>query len=883
MDFKRNADSILSGLKSLEQTGGRLRVFFGMCPGVGKTYAMLRAASELKDSGVDVVVGLVETHGRSETEAMLQGLEILPRRLDDHRGTSLPEFDLDAALKRRPHTILIDELAHTNSPLSRHPKRYQDVEELLAAGIDVLTTINVQHVESRADLVEQMTGVSIRERVPDSILDRADPIELIDLSPERLLKRLAEGKVYQGDGAERARDGFFKEEHLTALREIALRFTADLVDDRLLKTMSARGIVGPWNAGEKLLVAVSHSPYSARLIRACRRTAATLGAPWLALHVQGAEALTDGDSKQLKKNLELARSLGAELHATVDGDVAGAIQRIAAEHNVTQIVIGRPDRRPVRDFFARGTLLHRLVSQTSNIDIHVIRQVRKPKLMGVIAWLERLIATRSLLGSGALAYWQTLWLLVGVGFFSYAIVDYIGYRAVGYFFLLAVLLVASLASLGPILFAASTSAFAWNFFFIPPKFTLRISSHEDFLLTVIYFVVAVVGGTLADRIRKQHFEIIGREARARALYEMSRQLTESRTEKKMAEEAVYLIESTFQTEAALLDPQMLKLAGLSSIVTEKTKALAEWVARNKKAAGEGTDTLSATGAFATPISGTRGIVAILLMRKKPNSLEAELLLQSLLQQLGLSIERLQLARQNEAMRFTEHSERLYQTVLNSVSHELKTPLTTLIGAAGAIVSTPMLTNQPQLQPLVDDMTDAALRMKRVVENLLDVSRLNQDGRANLDYHLVDFSDHVAQTLELFKRELRSHQIEIDLMKDDAVVSIDEKLMEHAISNLVTNALVYSPVGSKIQVETRKEADTILLIVRDQGTGISEQFSERIFEKFYRIPGSRAGGTGLGLSLVKQIVELHGGSVRLNPNTNIGAEFQLRLPLRTEPK
>lgn len=905
MDYKRDADAILNGLKSLETSGGRLRVFFGMCPGVGKTYSMLRAARELKAQGIDVLVGVVETHGRLETETMLEGLDVLPRRTLSHRETNLSEFDIDAALQRKPHTILIDELAHTNVPGSRHPKRFQDVEELLAAGINVMTTMNVQHLESRADLVEQMTGVHIRERVPDSFLDRADPIELIDLSPEQLLKRLEEGKVYRGDVATRARDAFFKEEHLTALREIALRFTADLVDDRLLKTMSARGVVGPWNAGEKLLVAVSHSPYSARLIRACRRTAATLGAPWIALHVQDREILTDEDTRQLRKNLELARELGAELFSTVDSDIAAAIQRIAAEQNVTQIVMGRPDRRPLRDLFTHGTLLQQLVSETSNIDIHVIRQIRKPKVTGLGSWISRRFAQGFAIGSGGIAYWQTLWLMIGVGVFSYGLTDLVGYRAVGYVFLLAVLLVASLASFGPIVFAAALGAFSWNFFFIPPTFTLRISNHEDWFLTVIYFVVAVVGGMLSHRIRTQRQDILNRERQTRALYDMTRALTVSTAsenpEKEMAESALEVIRQTFTLEGVLLlvpsDGRAFEaehiLAGKRSLLSPKTLALADWVAKNGKVAGDGTDTLSATGAFAGPIRGPDGILAILLLPAKPASLDHEVLLERLLEQLGLSLDRVHLARQNEHMRLAEQSERLYQTVLNSVSHELKTPLTTLVGAAGAIVSAPALKQalhqETDLRPLVEDISDAAERMKRVVENLLDISRLNHiEGSKPQDIlkrELVDWSDHVGQTVALLKRELRHHIVQLDLTPDDVIVSIDEKLMEHAIANLITNAAAYSPSGSTIAVRTSHEARGVehfaVLSVRDTGPGIAPEYRRRIFEKFFRIPGSKAGGTGLGLSLVQQIVSEHGGDIELNVGYTNGAEFIMRLPIRQE--
>ncbi|MBK7891823.1 MAG: sensor histidine kinase KdpD [Bdellovibrionales bacterium] len=896
MDHKRDADMILAGIKGLERTGGRLRVFIGMCPGVGKTFAMLSAAREIKARGVDVVIGIVETHGRLETEALLEGIEILPLKTIVYRDTELKEFDIDGAIKRKPAVILVDELAHTNVPGSRHPKRHQDVEELLSNGIDVLTTVNIQHIESRADLVEKVTGTVIRERVPDSVLDRADPIELIDLSPEQLLRRLDEGKVYQGERATRAANGFFKEEHLIALRELSLRFVADLVDDRLIRTMSSRGIPGPWNTGEKLLVAISHSPYSTRLIRACRRLAAALGAPWIALHVNTGETISAEDERQLRKNLALAHELGAELLSTTDFDIANGIQRVASNQNVTQIVMGRPDRRIFRDLLLRGTLLARLVNEKSDIDVHVIRQVRQPKIVGFGVWLGKIQEARRRFGSGPLAYWQTLWLMLGVGFLSFGATELIGYRAVGYIFLLAVLLVASVASLGPILFAAAVGALSWNFFFIPPRFTFQILSSEDWFLTLVFFVVAVVGGSLSNRIRRQREDILVRESRTAALYEMTKVLSTVHAESDMAAGALDVISRTFSLDGIIVGSEPNHgtkiLAGRHGLLTAKTKALADWVFANSKEAGSGTDTLSAAGAYAAPIVSSTGILAVLVVPSKPEGLEAEILLEGLLKQLALAMDRARLSDTGEKMRLMEASERLYQTVLNSVSHELKTPLTTLIGAAGVLVSNQTVDAKPELQSLVDDMNDAARRMKRVVENPLDVSRLShENGYAQIDRQLLDWNDHVTQSVALMKRDLRHHHLEIKLTEEPVLVRIDEKLMEHAISNLIANSINYAPRGTTVVIETgiEKSADQTstqnfaTLSISDQGPGITAEHRERIFEKFYRVPGSPPGGTGLGLALVRQILEEHGGTIDLDPDYSTGARFKIRIPINGAEK
>ncbi|RYZ73168.1 MAG: two-component sensor histidine kinase, partial [Proteobacteria bacterium] len=438
-DSRRSPDALLQEIYEADQKNkrGRLRVFFGMCPGVGKTYAMLKAAQQKRLVGHPVVVGIVETHGRQETEALLMGLEFTPRKkitINDH---DYSELDLESLLKSRPSLVLVDELAHSNAPGSRHPKRYQDVQELLDSGIDVYTTLNVQHVESRADLVYQISGVPVRETVPDLFLEQANPIDLIDLNPEELLIRLHEGKVYLGERVHRAAENFFKVEKLTALRELALRFTAELVDQSLLGQMQEKRISGPWNTSERLLVAVSHSPSSARLIRSTRRTAALLEAPWIALYVESGAKLETDDHEMLTKNINLARELGAEVITTRDQSVSQALRRIASDRNVTQIVMGRPDRRFLSDLFKGGTILDQLVLETSEIDIHIIRQKRKPVHRGFHFRLPEWI-------SPFRAYLKTFVYLSMASIISYGLQVYLGYRAAGFLLLLALLPVASL-------------------------------------------------------------------------------------------------------------------------------------------------------------------------------------------------------------------------------------------------------------------------------------------------------------------------------------------------------------------------------------------------------------------------------------------------------
>ncbi|MEK6556447.1 MAG: two-component sensor histidine kinase, partial [Bdellovibrionota bacterium] len=415
-DYRPDADQLLSAVQKMSsgESRGRLRVFLGMCPGVGKTYAMLKAAHEAQTRGTKVLVGVVETHGRKETEELIKSLSILPPIQIPYKGSILTEMNLDQIIREKPDLVLVDELAHTNAPGSRHIRRYQDVEELLNHGIDVFTTVNIQHIESRNDQVAQITGIKVRETVPDSFFENAGQIEVVDLSPEELLRRLKEGKVYLGERAEQAEQNFFKIEYLTALRELALRFTAERVDHNLKDQMVLKGIEGPWNTQERLLVAVSYSPYSARLIRATARKSYNLEASWVALYVDNGDNLTAEDKETLHKNLNLARELGGEVMAISDNDISRAIQKICREKNITQIIMGRPERRFFQDLFSRGTILDRFVRSTSNIDVHVIRAARKPRYRGFhLNWPE--------FSPGIWPYWNVLWFFAVISFGCYAV------------------------------------------------------------------------------------------------------------------------------------------------------------------------------------------------------------------------------------------------------------------------------------------------------------------------------------------------------------------------------------------------------------------------------------------------------------------------------
>ncbi|NBX76467.1 MAG: sensor histidine kinase KdpD [Proteobacteria bacterium] len=880
--IRPNPDDLLGGIKKLAEKSsrGHLRVFFGMCPGVGKTYSMLRAAKERLHEGEDIVVGIVETHGRSETAQMLEGFEQIPRKNIQYRDTKLQEMDIDAILERKPKLVLIDELAHSNAPGSRHNKRYQDVEEILANGIDVYTTLNVQHIESRSDLVYQITEVAVQEKVPDSMLELADQIELIDISPEVLLRRLREGKVYLGERAERAAENFFKIENIIALRELALRFTAEKVDEQLRSQMVMKQISNVWNTNERLLVAVSHSPYSARLIRAARRMAYNLEAPWIAIYVDTGEELNEEDQKRLRKNLNLAKDLGAEIVHTRERSVVDALKRVAHEKNVTQIVIGRPDKRFIRDFLAQGTILEQLVQETSEIDIHVIRQERKPRL-------KRFQLHMLKLETGFFPYWYVLWFLIAVSFGSYALLPWIGYRAIGFIFLLAVLFVGSIAAFGPILFAAVFSAMSWNYFFIPPQFTVAIKEPEDVMNFLALFVVAFVSGYLAFRIKKQEQDLTKRARRSSVLYEFSRRLSEAKSIQEIASRASEGIAQVFGFDSVVL---MKKAPGLlsdrpanvsSKTVEAKEFAVATWSLQNRKRAGWGTETLSSSRCLSVPLEGRSGMIGILLLWPLKGSqltLEQENLLETFASNLAIGIEREIFEKKAKDAEVLESSEHLHQALLSSVSHELRTPLTAIIGNATALKNKNISEDTSRRDIIVNDLIESTERLNRVVENLLDMTRISS-GALKVRDGLFEVGDFVDSTIQRASAIVKKHRLERMGSSEGMIVRGDDRLLEHVLFNLLENAAAYSPQGSLIQVLLEKTDSEAVFSVIDEGQGLNEGELEKIFERFYRVAGTPTGGTGLGLSIAKSLVEAQHGKISAsNRHDRSGCIFRVSLPL-----
>lgn len=882
--YRPNPDRLLAGIKKEEggKVRGHFRVFFGMCPGVGKTYAMLKAALEQVQQGVDLVVGIVETHGRKETEELLAGLELLPQKEVLYKDTVLKEMDLDAILMRKPRLVLVDELAHTNAPGSRHPKRYQDVIELLEAGIDVYSTVNVQHLESRADLVQQITGIKVQERIPDSVLDLANQIELIDISAQGLLKRMKEGKVYQGDRAVRAEENFFKETHLTALRELALRYTAEQVDQDLQNQMVVQQIQGPWNTQERLLVAVSHSPYAARLIRATRRMAFSLEAPWIALHIESETRLTSEDQSMLLKNLNLARELGAEVVSVKNNNIAESIREISHERNVTQIIMGRPQQDWWSRFKGQGSLLDQLVSRSSDVDVHIIRQKEDTQIRK-LKWMPPVFDT------SLASYWYSFCALLGVSFVSGLAAPVIGYRSVGFVFLLSMILIGLVTTLGPVLFSATLSALIWNFFFIPPAMTFAISQPEDVMMCLSYFLVAILSGILADRIRTRDKDLESREKRTRVLYELVREFASAMSVLDVSLAASQSLERIVNGKVKILltdeDGDLLRKSVNDIKVDDKDFALALWSFENNRHAGWKTETLSESRCLAIPLKAKERSVGILLFYPRDKgslTLDQQHILENVSAQTAMALDRLRLQKSAEKSKVLEASENLHQALLNSVSHELRTPLTAIIGSASAMADKNLVFQEGVRHQLVEDIMDSSLRLNQVVENLLDMSRLNS-GALQLKKEWVDLNDFISGMPTKMGRLTAQHKISVVTFAHPIYVRVDEKLMEHVLMNLLTNAVRYVPPGSTITLSL-EDRNGAVISVKDEGPGIPTSHLKKIFEAFYRVPGSATGGVGLGLAIVKALVEAHGGEVYAqNRESLAGAEFLIKLPYEKPPQ
>jgi two-component system, OmpR family, sensor histidine kinase KdpD len=884
-DRRPDPDELLVRVREQEARRGRgkLKIFFGAAAGVGKTYAMLEAARAQRAAGVDVVAGIVETHRRAETEALLEGLEILPRRRVEYRGTVLEEFDLDASLARHPALLLIDEMAHTNAPESRHAKRWQDVLELLDAGIDVYTTLNVQHLESLNDLVAKITGVIVRETVPDSVLELADDVELVDLPAEDLRRRLKEGKVYVAHQAAEAVEHFFREGNLNALRELALRHTAERVDAEMQRYRREHAIDTVWPVAERVLVCIGPSPLSARLVRAGCRLAAQLEAPWVVAYVEtpAHRNLGPEDRARVLETLRLAESLGAETVTLTGTRMSDELLAYARSRNVSKIVIGKPTRGFWQRVFL-GSIVDTLVRGSGEIDIYVIsgdgmpartprRRVRPPS-GGSLPYAASLAAV---LLSTLLA-----WLMFPRFELSNIIMVY----------LLGVVLVALRFGRVASALASVLSVAAFDFFFVPPYLTFAVTDSQYLVTFGVMLIVALVISGLTVRTREQAEGARAQERRTATLYSLSRELAAARGLETLLDVALRHLLEVFGGRIVILMPdgngrlqqRAGQLAPFNMDVSDF--AVAQWAFDHRAAAGAGTDNVPGAQMRFEPLASSRGVVGVVGMRPaEPHAFDApeqEHLLETFVSLVAVAVDRALLADEAQAAQVRAEAERVRNALLSAVSHDLRTPLTAITGAASAALDAETRIDDVTRRELLESIRDEAERLNRLVNNLLDVTRL-ESGSLQLRREWIPVEELVGVALARLAKPLSDRKVTTRLPEDLPPVYVDGLLMEQVFINLLENATKHTPAGQPIDVEARREGDEVIVEVADRGPGLPKGDERKIFEKFFGV--GTGGGAGLGLTICRAIVEAHGGHIAGQNRPGGGAVFRFALPAGEPPR
>lgn len=866
---------------------GRLKIFVGAAPGVGKTYEMLTAARAKQKEGVDVIVGVVETHGRKETEALLDGLEVLARKPTDYAGRTLHEFDIDAALARRPSLILVDELAHTNVSGSRHPKRYQDVEELLDAGIDVYTTVNIQHIESLNDVVAQITRVRVREIVPDAIFDRADAIELVDLTPEDLIQRLKEGKVYVPKQAERALRHYFSPANLTALRELALRRTAERVDEQLLEQMRARAIPGPWAAGERILVCISDDPRSAGLVRYAKRLADRLRAPWTALYIETTRSLdfTEVDRDRIAETLRLAERLDAEA-VTIPAAgrrVADDVLSYARKSNVTHIIVGKSERSRWFEML-HGSVVHDLVRRAGNISVHVIAGEKLPEATPARATVVT-DDTRPFDALPYLAALSAVALAFGISLLAESVLG----PNVDLIFLTAVVGTAVRYGLWPSLLAALTASLTYNFFFLPPIYTFTIADPANVAAFLLFSALAVLISRLAARGWHQTVAAQERVRVVESLYGFSRKLAGAGALDDVLWATAYQIAMMLKVRVVLLLPDNGSIAVKAGYppedaLDEADLAAAKWAWEKARPAGRDSDALPGAKWLFMPMRTGRGAIGIVgISRDGPAPLlraDQRRLLDALADQGALAIERVHLVEDIDRVHRTAETERLRSALLTSISHDLKTPLAGILGSAGALRDLSQSFDAQSKDDLLSTIIEESERLNRFIANLLDMTKL-ESGAVVPNTAAHDVGEVVGSALERASKILAGHRVEVEISPELPMVMVDAVLFEQVLFNLLDNAAKYAPPATTVRIASWRDDESVKLQVLDEGEGIPDADLERIFDKFYR---ARKGdqvraGTGLGLAISRGFIEaLNGTIVAANRTSPKGAVFTITLPV-----
>ncbi len=902
-DQRPDPDALLEKVQRAEaiRRRGRLKVFFGASAGVGKTFGMLLAARERRAEGLDVVAGYVETHRRAETEQLLEGLEVLPPRLVEYRDTQLREFDLDAALKRRPALILVDELAHSNAPGSRHTKRWQDVEELLEAGIDVFTTINVQHIESLNDVVSQITGIPVWETVPDAVLEEANEIELIDLPPDELLQRLKEGKVYLPQQAEHAAQNFFRKGNLIALRELALRRTADRVDAQMRDYREDHAIRDVWQVKERLLVCVGPGGTAENLVRAAYRLAQMLKAEWIVLYVETAklQRLSREQRDAILRALKLAEELGAETVTLNGHKLSDEVIGYARTRNATRIVLGKPTLSGWKRWLF-GSLVDTIVRQASDIGIHVVGK----EADFLSQTKENPYFSRSRLYLG-LASEEQHPLLILRGAYRWAIAatgicTVIAWLMYAHFdpanlimvYLLGVVAVAARYGRGPAVLSSFLSVVLFDFCFVPPRFTFAVADSQYLITFVVMLLVALVISDMTASTRQQARIAGHRERRIASLYSMSRELAATRGEENILHIAVKHVAEVFEAQAVVLLPDATgrifypESEGTAQSCHGSDLSVAQWVYDHGQPAGQGTDTLPGGDMVYLPLKASSGMIGVLaLLPLNPARLalpEQQRLLETFVSQIALALERVRVAAEAHSVQLKMETEQLRNALLSAISHDLRTPLAAIVGASSSLVrDDDRLSNQARHE-LGQAIYDEATRMSSLANNLLDMARL-EAGTVVLNRQWQPLEEVVGGALAGLSTRMVNHPVNIRLPHDLPMVEIDSLLIERVFANLLDNAVKYTQPGTPIEISAASRQDELVVTVSDRGQGIPAGEEKLIFEKFHRAAREgNQGGAGLGLTICRSIVEAHGGRIWEDNLPSGGAAFHFTLPLAEPP-
>jgi two-component system sensor histidine kinase KdpD len=896
-------DRLLAEVKAAaaREQRGRLKIFFGASAGVGKTFAMLASAQALRRGGTDVVVGLLETHGRAETAAMLEGLEQLPPLILDVQGAPVKEFDLDAALKRRPTLILVDELAHTNAPGARHPKRWQDVDELLGAGINVYTTLNVQHIESLNDVVGQITGIRVNETLPDTFFETADEVELIDLSADELLKRLKEGKVYVPQQIERALDNFFKKGNLIALRELALRQTADRVDAQMREYREEKAIAPVWAAGERIVVSIGADDRGEQLVRSAKRLADALDAEWHAVYVETPALLRlpQAERNRVLGYLRLAEQLGAKTAVLSGGSIADELLTYAQDNNISKLIMGKPRRRGLKRWLF-GSVIDTVTDRLRGVELQLVGDPDAERRAG--AFSDQLARTKSYLGidETKAASRKQRWPGYAAAALITGAATGLAWLLFGRFsptnlvmvYLVGVLVVAYRFGRGPAIVASVLSVALFDFLFIEPYYSFAVTDTQYVLTFVVMLLVGLVISNLTASIRLQARVAQHRQARAEALYKMTRELSRANDLEEVMTIAVQHVSKVFEAQAVVLLPNETgtiaypTAQGIYGSYHGSDMGVARWVFANRVPAGLGTHTLSGAEALYLPLLAAHklvGVLAVLPARQDRLLIpEQRHLLETFTSQIATAIERIQLAAEAAEFARKAETESMRNSLLNAISHDLRTPLAVLVGASSSLVADDARLSDEAKRELALSIHEESKRMSTLVGNLLDMARL-ESGTVELARQWTPLEEIVGSVLSRLESMLSEHPVSVSLPSDLPLVNVDPVLIEQVFANLLENVVKYTPSGTRVEISARKIGPRIAVEVADSGPGIPPGEEAKLFDKFYRLQREAPqSGVGLGLAICKAIIAAHGGTISAANRASGGAVFRFELPAGDPP-